>query len=389
MLASESRSGAHANSLAPLPGSLRVLLAVAIVVWTAAVRPAAAQNTPSGWTFEGDAFADLWFHGLSIVGFYGFGPAPLYDPAYALQARQERASQGLQATPLETERARFLAAFSGDDAFEVLHFVPVYFQGADRDAAMQALRAIARAPGGTPPVRDERARLGTQVVAQVLTGAAQRRTLLDFVEGLDEEWRTVVGPSRYRSAARREGGLTALNARWRDAYARPLASFLEAEGLSSGTAMVVAGLGPEGRFVPPSGPLARGPVVALGRPTGDVPVDAVLSSLVRELCYPAVRRAFAPFEARFRSRVEASRASDLAATRCGELLLEEHAPTQIAAYRTRFGLPQSGTRRGFLSASGRMAGAAAFEDRLEEALLRELNIHRDGARADALPVGRN
>ena len=38
--------------------------------------------------------------------------------------------------------------------------------------------------------------------------------------------------------------------------------------------------------------------------------------------------------------------SDLAATRCGELPLEQHAPTQVAAFRTRFGIPQSGTGRG-------------------------------------------
>jgi len=130
-------------------------------------------------------------------------------------------------------------------------------------------------------------------------------------------------------------------------------------------------------------------VVALGQPTEDVSTDAVLSSLVRELCYPAVRRAMAPFEARLETRVEASRVSDLAATRCGELLLEQHAPTQVAAFRTRFGIPQSGTGRGFLSASGQVPGAAAIEDQLQAALSRELNIHQDGARADALPVGRN
>jgi len=365
---------------------------VAIVIVLATAPPVTAQSrtqaSNAGWHFEDDSFADLWFHGLAVVGYFGFGPMPLYDPGYVLQARQDRAAQGLQATALETQRARFLGAFSGDDAFEILHFLPAYFRGAGRSSAMQALASVARTPSGMPAVTDELARVGTAVVAQVLTTPAQRETLLSFVEILDEEWRTVVEPRRTRFASEREGLLAELTARWQDAYAAPLASFLEAEELSQGTAMLAAGLGAEGRFVPPSGPLARGPVVALSQPTADIPVDAVLSSLVRELCYPAVRRAFLPFEARFGTRVEASRVSDLAATRCGELLLEQHAPTQVAAFRTRFGIPQSGTGRGFLSASGQSAGAAAFEGQLEEALTRELNIHQDGARADALPVGR-
>ena len=389
MLAPEGRTGAKADSYPPLPGRLRVLLAAAIVALTATAAPAPAQGAGPGWNFESDAFADLWFHGLAVVGFHGFGPSPLYDPAYALQARQQRSRQGLPATALETQRARFLTIFTNDDAFEILHFVPLYFQGAGRWSAMEALRSIARTPSGMPPVTDERARVGTAVVAQVLTSTTQRQTLLAFVELLDEEWRSVVEPARARSAAGRQGMLTDLHARWRDRYAAPLATFLEAEGLSSGTAMVATGLGVEGRFVPPSGPLARGPVVALSQSTDAVSVDAVLSSLVRELCFPAVRRAFGPFEARFRNRVEASRASDLAATRCGELLLEHHAPRQVAAFRARFGIPQSGTGPGFLSASGQVAGAAALEGQLEEALARELDIHRDGVRADAPPVARN
>jgi len=388
MLAAESRTGAKADSYPPLPGRLRVLLAVAIVALMAAVVPAGAQTGHAGWHFEDDGFADLWFHGLAVVGFYGFGPMPLYDPGYVLQARRDRASRGLGATALETERARFLGTFQNDEAFEILHFVPAYFRGAGRSAAMESLGAIARTAAGMPTVTDEAARVGTAVVAQVLSTPAQRETLLAFLQRLDEEWTSVVEPQRTRSATERGKLLADLNARWQNAYAAPLASFLEAEGLIQGTAMLAAGLGAEGRFVPPSGPLARGPVVALSQPGRDVTVDDVLSSLVRELCYPAVRRAMAPFEGRLGTRVQASQVSDLAATRCGELLLEQHAPMQVAAFRTRFGIPQSGTGPGFLSASGQVAGAATFEGPLEEALTRELNIHQDGARADALPVGR-
>ena len=389
MLAAESRTGAKVDLIPPLPGRLRVLLAVAIVTCMTTAAPTGAQSPGNGWNFENDGFAELWFHGLAVVGYYGFGPMPLYDPGYVIQARQDRADRGLQATALETERARFLGTFRDDDAFEILHFVPAYFRGAGRSAAMEALNAIARTPSGMPPVRDEATRMGMTVVAQILASPGQRQTLLAFVQSLDTEWSSVVEPRRSQSATQRQDLVTELAARWQSGYAGPLASFLEAEELGQGSVLLAHGLGAEGRFVPASGPLARGPVVALSMPTGEVTADAVLSSLVRELCFPAVRRAFAPFEARFGTRVEASQVSDLAATRCGELLLEQHAPSQVAAYRARFGIPQSGSSRDFLSASGRIPDAAAFEGQLADAIERELNIHRDGVRADARPVGRN
>jgi len=389
MLAAERRIGAKADSIPPLPGRLRTLFAAAFMLLMSSAVPAEAQSGVSGWHFEDDGFADLWFHGLAVVGYHGVGAMPLYDPGYVRQARQERAAHGIEATSLEVERARILTMFQGDEAFEILHFVPVYFRGAGRSAAMESLEAIARAPSGIPRVIDQTTRVGTAVVSQILNTPAQRETLLAFVELLDEEWTSVVGPQWARSIARRESALAEIKARWQDTYATPLASFLESERLEQGTAILAAGLGAEGRFVPASDPLQRGPVVALSLPTTEVAVDAVLSSLVRELCYPAVRRAMAPFEARLGTRVEASRVSDLAATRCGELLLEQYAPTQVAAFRTRFGIRQSGTNRAFLSASGQVAGSAAFEGQLEEALTRELNLNLDGARAGALPVGRH
>ena len=389
MFVVESRTGKHTHIRPPFPGTIRVLLAAALVTILCYAVPSSAQESDAGWTFENDGFAELWFHGLAVVGYYGFGPMPLYDPGYVLDARSDRQARGLEATPLEGDRATFLRAFQNDDAFEVLHFVPAYYRGAGRSSAMESLKAVAEAPSGVPPVRDEAARVGSAVVAQVLASPAQRETLRTFLQRLEEEWTAVVAPRRQQAAAEHQAVLAELKARWQTDYEGPLSSFLEAEELGQGSVMLATGLGAEGRFVPASGPLDRGPVVALSMPRGEITVDAVLSSLVRELCFPAVRRAFVPFEGRFPTRVEASRASDLAATRCGELLLERHAPAQVAAYRTRFGIPASGTGRGFLSASGQMTGAAAFEGQLEAAIARELNLDLDGVRADALPVGRN
>ena len=57
-----------------------------------AAAPARAAPAPE-WRFTDDAFADLWFHGLAVVGVYGFGPLPLYDASYALDARRARAGR--------------------------------------------------------------------------------------------------------------------------------------------------------------------------------------------------------------------------------------------------------------------------------------------------------
>ena len=111
--------------------------------------PSGAQ-VAGGWSFQDDAFAELWFHGLAVIGLHGFGTLPLYDPTYALAVREERAGAGLAPTPLERQRATFLAAFQGDDAFEVVHFVPLYLAGADPEAALRALRTVAALPPGTP-----------------------------------------------------------------------------------------------------------------------------------------------------------------------------------------------------------------------------------------------
>lgn len=388
MNAASSRVGAKADSHPPLPGRLRTLLLAGLVAAFAATGPAAGQapSRAQGWTFQSDAFAELWYHGLAVVGYYGFGTLPLYDPGYVLRTRDERAESGSAPTPLDQTRSQLLSALQSDEAFEVFHFIPAYFHGAGVTSALEALASVAALPSGTPPVRDPAAALGTQVAAQILARRDQRAVLAAFVQALRTEWEQVVQPrmTHHRDAR----AVELLEARWAAVYADPLSGFLDREGLEWGSAILASSLGAEGRFVPPSGALGRGTIVALSLPTDEAAVDAVLSSFVRELCYPAVRRAFEPFQARFQDRAEASRASDLAATRCGELLLERHAPSQLAAYRSRFGVPSTGTGRAFLSASG-VPGTAAFEVELFESLEGEINIHRDGERADARPVGRN
>jgi hypothetical protein len=360
---------------------------VGLVALLAATSTAGAQE-PSGWGFEDDDFADLWFHGLDVVGFHGFGPLPLYDPGYAHEARRAGDSARPGDSRLLDSRAELIAAFEADGAFEILHFVPLYFRGATRFAALDALLAVASHPTGMPKAGAE-TRFGVSVVAAALPEAAQRRVLGAFVAALEGEWTRVVAPRRTREAAARERLLRELDARWRETWVEPLSGFLARTGFTTGSVVVLPALGAEGRFLErdPSG--SPGPLVALGSAVAAADPSPALGSLVRELCFPSVRRAFTAFEGRIRDRVDASRASDLAATRCGELVLESRLPLQVAAYRARFGLPAGGMGRAFLSAFGGIPGAAAWEGALEDALRRDLNLDMDAARASARPVRRH
>jgi len=351
--------------------------------------PATARAQQSvGWRFEDDAFADLWFHGLDVVGFQGFGPLPLYAPGYALSARAVRVEAGVGETRLERGKAELLAAFEADGGFEILHFVPLYFRGAARIATLDALSAVAARSAGLPETSAE-TRFGASVVAAALPEPDQRRVLGAFVAALEAEWTQVVEPRRRREAAERERVLAALRTGWAEQWAGPLAAFLAAEGFSSGSVIVVPALGAEGRFLERDPVGTPGPVVALGVPADASDPASALGSLVRELCFPAVRRGFAPFEGRVRDRVDASRASDLTATRCGELVLESRLPDRVTVYRARFGLPAGGMGRAFLSTFGQVPGAAAWEAELEQALRRDLNLDNDPARASARSVRRH
>ncbi|MFQ5538143.1 MAG: hypothetical protein ACE5GJ_11925 [Gemmatimonadota bacterium] len=335
-----------------------------------------------------DAFADLWFHGLAMVGYFGFGPMPLYDPGYANRMRRERAAAGTGPTTLEQASARFLTTFQSDEAFEVLHFVPLYFRGAGRSEALEALRAVARAGEGIPAL-DGPGRAGAAAVAAVLTRPDQRRVLGEFLAALEGEWRTVVQPRRMRDAQRRGHLIQALQSRWDEAYARRLAPYLSREGLTVGTVIVVPGLSREGRFLHGDPQRRDWSVVAAGiHGEGEAAVEGTLSSVVRELCFPVVRRAIAAFESRLPDRPTASRVNDLAATRCGELLIEDAAPELAAAYRDRFGIPPGGSAGKFLSTSRLSAGVAALESSLDTAIQRELNRNPDGRRDSPPRFGR-
>ena len=98
----------------------------------------------------------------------------------------------------------------------------------------------------------------------------------------------------------------------------------------------------------------------------DEPASAAVGAVVRELCYPAVRRAVAPYETGFDDRATLSDVSDLLATRCGARVVANVRPEWLDAYTTRFGDRGIGTD--FLSAAGYPPDVTVLERTLDQAL---------------------
>ena len=79
------------------------------------------------WIVAGDAAADLWFYSLGTLGIDGPGTLPYYDARYARTVAATKARQGVGPSKLDRGAFRLRQAMASDSAFEVLHFLPLYF----------------------------------------------------------------------------------------------------------------------------------------------------------------------------------------------------------------------------------------------------------------------
>ncbi len=196
-----------------------------LVITLAAVPPLPAQDATDGpsvqWSLVSSDFADLWFGGLAQVGFMGFDSVPLYDAAYASGVRGHKVAQGVGQTLLDRDADGLRIMFEADPAFEVLHFVPVYFAGVGRAETLDALEAIAESPSGIPDAPSTGSRFGTTAVATVLTERDQREILGEFVAALRDDWTLYLRSALDEDAAARDASLARLRARWDEAYAPP------------------------------------------------------------------------------------------------------------------------------------------------------------------------
>lgn len=313
------------------------------------LRPAAGT-----WRFGVAPQVDLWFHGLAVLG-YGMDAAlPLYDSAYAAAARPGSA---LAALPTLRD------TFERDPAFQILHFLPLYFTAADPLGMLGAVEDAARTPPGTPPaVRDPRLRRGAEVVALALPRGRQREALREFVRALRRDWESGFRARWDSAIAARRDDLEAAQALWDSVFAPRLAPLLFAGKLDYGSVFVSRPLGLEGRLVTGD---RRTNVAAVLFTDGPA---AILYATVREMCFEWMRGVVAdhvaPAERRGREQALESRA----AVRCGARVLERLVPEHAEAYR-RFYAEQ---------------GAAAFEEAyaVPDAVARGL-----GARLDFLLGG--
>ncbi|MGB5302684.1 MAG: hypothetical protein WBP17_06010, partial [Gemmatimonadota bacterium] len=166
-------------------------IGIIAVVLTVSAESLAAQESAAeqgSWRVLPLPHVDLWYHGLAVTGFEGSGPDPLYDPSYRARIREVKEGLGVYPSALDRGSPGFAAAFQADSAFELLHFVPLYFASAGPDRMLSALTQVGET--GNARVEDPAAQFGAGIVAQLLPEERQRDVLLEFTRALSSEWAT-------------------------------------------------------------------------------------------------------------------------------------------------------------------------------------------------------
>lgn len=315
----------------------RSIVAIALAIGTTATSLGAQESAgdyEGSWRVLPLPHVDLWYHGLAVTGFDGTGPDPLYDPSYPARIRVVKEDLGVYPSGLDRRAPGLLAAFQADSAFELLHFVPLYFASAGPDRMLEALTQVAET--GAAQVEDPVAQFGASIVAQLLPEDRQRDVLLQLTEALSEEWTTWFEDSWTRSVLDRRADLAALQAAWDERFAGPLGPYLARHQMDQGALIVSPQVGLEGRIFAGSPTDRTDNLVVVHLPAAGEPTDAALYYAVRELCFPAARAALQSAGPMPADRLAASARSTRAAVRCGELLLERLAPAEAAAYRHSF-----------------------------------------------------
>lgn len=315
-----------------------IVAGVAATALTISATAIGAQEAAGGdegsWRILPLPHVDLWYHGLALTGFDGSGPDPLYDPSYRARAREVKEGLGVYPSALDRNVPAFLAAFQADSAFELLHFVPLYFASAGPDRMLEALAQVAET--GEAQVEDPVAQFGAGIVAQLLPEDRQRSVLLEFTRALSEEWGAWFEDAWTRSVLDRRVDLAALQAAWDARYAGRLRPYLQRHQMDQGALIVSPQVGLEGRVFAGSPADRTDNLVVVHLPAPGELLDAALHYAVREMCFPSARAAMEAAGPMPADRMAASARSTRAAVRCGELLLERLAPEEASAYRTSF-----------------------------------------------------
>jgi len=309
---------------------------LALIGLLAATSPGLAQSQSQAPSTNWRAIllpqVDLWYHGLATARFQGLGSDDFYDPAYSVDLRDAKQKAGVLPTRLDDQASAFGSAFAQDSAFEVFHFVPLYYAAAPVDPMLASLEIVSDSEGN-PDVGDPLAQFGASAVAGTLSRPDQRAILGDWVAALEAEWSDFYAEFWRNRAIAHGPTLQAIQTEWNEAFAPALAPFLQANWLDNGVLVLSDPVGEEGRIFEGDPTNRSDNIVVVGFDPEASP-RAPLFAAVRELCFPVVREVLA--EAPQQDRAAAATRSSHAAVRCGAELLDRFAPDLGAEYRSWF-----------------------------------------------------
>jgi len=316
-------------------GSIGTSVGLAIAALTSAAPAASrsllvAQNPArteagSNWVVARDPFVDLWFHCLAVIRYDGYGSLGLYDTRYADHVKDAKARARITTT-LDRRAVDLRRSLSVDSAFEVLHFLPLYFVGKDPGVVLRALRAALHDNPREPSAGSVAATAA--LIAASLPTARERAVLSSLIDAANDEWTSFVRNDRLTQATTDRQTVSELQTAWNDRFVAPLSAYLAATNVKRGTILISPAIGGEGRIV-------RGPggavIIAVGSRVGASDTAPLLAA-VRELSFPLLDQLRAPLVERA-TRVMAAKARDAAAVRAGALVLDAIDPSLAADYR--------------------------------------------------------
>jgi hypothetical protein len=185
---------------------------------------------------------------MAMVDPVGPGPLPLYDPSYPTRIRALKERTGVPATPLDQRAGYFRDAFNRDPAFEVLHFLPLYFGEATRTEVFAALERLAVTGDGIPSDVPTRARFGAAAIGAVLSSPGQRALLGEFVSVLSADWEGFFSDYRREGLPARNEIQAEAQSIWDQEFGPLIGPLLQELNLAGGTVFLSPAIGIEGRI---------------------------------------------------------------------------------------------------------------------------------------------
>jgi hypothetical protein len=273
---------------------------------------------------------------MALVDPVGPGPSPLYDPGYPGEIKRAKEAAGIRATALDAQLQQFRGAFRRDPAFEVLHFLPLYFAQAGRAEIFTALELLSGTDEGLPRAPSARTSFGLAAVGSVLTTPGQRRILGEFLMALEDEWAGFFETYWQEGAIHRRAMEESVRSEWASNYSGPLAPFLNGIGMLGGVVAMVPAIGWEGRIFGGSPQDPYDNVLVVSTSTASEGGHGTVFAMLRELSFPLVRRVMEKTGITLPNPNEEEELAAKAAIRSGALVLENVNPGAVRAYHAFF-----------------------------------------------------